>query len=395
MTTLVPIDLGVVPVTALRLAQEYAEFGSGAEPPIMFFAGPDDNSCVWFSNVGYCNNPQVGQQPGWGKGRVDIFVVDISGATTWYSTGPQGINGANNCANVSSIIPLGGGVFVLNVANGLSYTFRVGNLKLNNAAPISIAGVASLLSNPCYPNQTPQRYFYDSVQKYLAVGWYNLGADGGPVYSSTYNVVTSGGLEPYILGYAGHYIVASTNYDPWDRTGVTGGVPTSNGMFVALANDPQTGNKGISQTSVNVYPGNAANCVTPNGAYVTSNLKVSQYSNLNTGGTTALADSNIPGVYGFSYSGNGLIYLFTSIGLLFSLTTSGSSGFLEQAVLTRKNLFIMTFNANGDAKYGNIYGGALAGNGSQNPYGYPSLTKTKFGLSNYSRPISVTGKFKA
>lgn len=393
MTTLVPINLGTVPMTALRLAQEHGEFASGSEPPIMFFAGPDDDSCVWFSNVGYCSNPDAGQRPGWGRGRVDIFVCDISGAVTWYTTGPQGVNGANNCSNVSKIIPLGGGVFVLAMANGLSYTFQVGNLKLNNAAPISIAGVVSPLSNPCYLNQIPQAYYYDSFRKYLGVGWYNIAGGGGPVYSSTYSV-TTGGLVPLVRGYAGHYIVGSSNYDPWDHTSVSG-TPTSNGMFLALANDPQTGNKGISQTAVNVYPGNATDCGTPNGAYVTSGIKVSQYSNLNTGGPTFLNDTNIPGLYGFCSPGNGLTYLFTSIGLLFTLASSGVSGTLQQAVLTRKNLFYMTFSAGGNARYGNIYGGALAGGDSQLPYSYANVTKTKFGLSNFARPISLTGKYKA
>src|SRR6185437_9069488 len=148
----------------------------------------------------------------------DVFVIDASGAYTWYASAPY--IGTDGHYFISNIIYPGPGLFSITVSdpNGppsQTYVFTVANLKLNNATPFQVHAGGTSFSNPCY-NGAPKVY-YDAVKNILGAGFYNPeGGFTGQVFSSNYNVGHGGTLNLLTQGWVGSYFVGGT--DPWDLT---------------------------------------------------------------------------------------------------------------------------------------------------------------------------------
>ena len=328
---------------------------------------------------------------------LDAYIIDKSGAFTYYSTGPLAPGSAPYLyVNFPQyIIRLSPSFFYASILNAYTgqvfYTFKLQlyNAKLNNAIPVPIAD-QSTLTNPCN-TQAPQ-YFYDAVQNILAVGFYApIGQFGGPVNASFFEP-SARGLNLVRSGFVGYYSDAPV-YDPFNQTQSIGGIIPQAGTQRAQANGLQTqlatgigGAYLIAAGSYAVTMGAQTDCATPSGAKVTSRALAQFYfvNNSYEEGTNAF-DTTLPGVTGGpGYFNNvGCVQLFngvaiyqssinTGLGLFYALNRSG-----YYAVNTPDNSNITVQFTPGTPQLG------------ANAYSKSALL-----LINAHRPVSIFGAYK-
>ncbi len=312
------------------------------------YAGPDDDSCTLITNYAYINNVEFF--------RTDIFVIDASGAVTWYRL-------AGGDERITSIIPFGRTKFLITFASGDTFWFTPNNAKLNNSTPISVFPNSSALGIVC--GQNFHNIFYDPIKNILIVGYYYpAGQYGTFINSVAYRVSASGYLNPLASGYAGYSDPPNTP-DPFDQTagssgagiglnwiqtnGVTGGFGCPVQDYIALA-----------RASYDVTPGGAAGIVCPNvsgfppppnGAYVRSRASDYLYGlapvlPFYTATLVYASDTSIPGLMFLNTRGaplhNGPFILYGDnayfLGLTNYVPNSNWSSFNSMA-LTKKYLF--------------------------------------------------------
>jgi len=257
-----------------------------------------------------------------------VVVVDISGAQTFYSTGFVG----PATSYIKFIINLGGGLFFVVVSNNAGagpvyYLLQIQNAKLNNRIPIRITKSYPFNFN-CYNN--PTFFAYDPVKKLLGAAAYNpVGQFGGPCYSETYSISSSGILTKKTGGFVGYFVSGQTtgNFDPYNTS-------TNTSNFYLASNSTFTQSNGIVTSYgtiggvqpwynirhfYSVEKGFLTDCATPNGSYATSNASGVPYQFNVYNLYTNQFDSNIPGItggtnfYGGS-NGDPAIQLFDLLG---------------------------------------------------------------------------------
>lgn len=319
----------------------------------------------------------------------ECFVIDVPtlAITHYASTGMSG--------NLQSApLVFGPGNFLLIWNDGTSYNFSVRNLKLNNASPILVPYSTGIISTPCYNQVT--KIFYCSGQRLVAVGSYypNGGAGFGPVFSRNYSITGAGAPLPLGPGgYAGWYTTAPS-FDPWNKTGLL--LPVSNQQINTngidlgfVAGNPTKiarsayaltsgGGGGTQGCPASVFNGTA----TPSGDQIVDSLGTA----FNTGQLltfVGFADSNIPGLSGITDGGG--VHLFGDGGVWFYIPCQ--FGTLDAAAITKNYIAgVISFTGMSIGFFqtpaSGLYNGA-------------AVTKNKWKLSNYARPISVTGKYKA
>lgn len=339
------IDLGTIDFDfCAEFSSYYSAYASKASN---LYAGPDDDSCVLITNHAYINNVSYF--------RTDIYVIDASGAYTWYR-----LSGANE--EITSIIPFGRTKLLITFQNGDTFWFTPNNAKLNNATPISVFPNSSALGIVC--GQNFHNIFYDPVKNILIVGYYYpAGQNGTFINSVAYRVSASGYLNPLASGYAG-YADPPFSSDPFDQTaagsgagiginwiqtnGVTGGYGCPVQDYIALA-----------RASYDVAPGSAAGIVCPNisgfppppnGAYVRSRASDYLYGlapvlPYYTDTPVYASDTSIPGLMFLNTSPvgyHGLFIIYGDNAYFFGWTNyvpnSNWSSFNSMA-LTKKYLF--------------------------------------------------------
>jgi hypothetical protein len=363
----------------------------------------DDDSCVIF----------VGSQAGiFG---FKAFVVDgASLARTFYQTTYN-----PNQPNITKIIPFGGGFFVVFMDDGSVYTFQAVNLKLNNPSPILIAG------NPVVPATACQailsKIYYDNVNQVVGFGYYN--PFNGSIFASTWNVYR-GGVDLIAEGFPGFW---SLGVDSWDHTAqlAASGINTilSNGISTNFAVNPswtvyrqaftilpgadqQGCYKTVKTTNdcgTQPYPGYVlTNCTPTNPQTATWELDEPNGSGVYTGfslqfatGLTGIPAGNIVPCDCNISRFTAFVPLFTNYGVhvfgdngvwIYLPYADGGGG---QSAVTKKHVFVLVdFQGTTlgviDVPAGNPW--------FQNGYSVNRQART---LVNNSRPISVTGAFKA
>lgn len=345
----------------------------------------DDNSCVLILDTKIRTFPFLAFY---------VYVYDGDGSYTWYSSGVTYPDGYGYLQQPICIAP---GLFSVTTSNNnggpdRTYVFKVANLKLNNSSPISLFPGPISFSNPCY--NTAPKVYYDPQRRIVACGFYNpSGGFGGPVYSSNYKVNTDGSFALLTQGYVGHF--DTSGYDPWDNTSSNpGGAPYKSGDLgkglPISCGIPGTG-YWLGFNSYNVNPGVSTNCITPSGARVTSGASAVLYSTL-TNAEPYFVDSNIPGIYGLSSWAYKQIQ-FLMLGLSFVapyVCTVPGVVVCQTVVVTGKYLFS---NVNIAGYYNGLVKASLPT--GWNLYSPSAVSRAKFGLSNFSRPVSVVGKYKA
>jgi hypothetical protein len=361
----------------------------------------DDDSCLFFVSS---NGTQHG---------FDAYVIDgTSLATTHYRTVYN-----PNQPNITKIIAFGGGFFNAVMDDGSSYSFQAANLKLNNSSPILIPqNTLPIPASMCGANLT--KLFYDATDSTLAVGYYN--ALNGSIFAATYKAL-KGGLQFIGSGFPGFW---SVGVDPWDQTGSPAGSSAqilSNGQTSSYSANPFI----VYRQQFKIYPGvpqnncylstaffpNVAACTatgytvvsidpdtgvvtgrveTPNNALVSSSLSTGFNTGVTVvGGPPAYpCDTNIPGLVAYMlpepqqyYYG---LHVFGDNGIWFNLPFLYAGA--ASCAVTRKHIFVCIFYQ------GTTIGVIDAPNYFYNAY---SATKQARVLVNNSRPISVTGAFKA
>lgn len=313
------------------------------------------------------------------------WVIDVpSLSVTYYAS-------TGNTGNLQSApIPYGSGNFLLLWNDGSAYSFNVRNLKLNNPSPILVPFNQGILSTICFNGIG--KIFYSQAQRLITVASYypNGGAGYGPVFSHNYSM--SGGL-PVPLGpggYAGWY-TSVPPYDPWDRTvngpAVAGSQISSNGILIGYGGNPTL----VSRTAYRLIygAGGTVGCpasvfngtATPSGDHVVNDLGTT----LGTGTAIAVSgycDSNIPGLVGLA--DNASVHLFGDDDVWFQIPLQ--YGGVVSAAITKN--YIAGVIAYLGMSIGFFQTPAGLYNGS-------SVNMSKFGLTNFSRPVSVIGKYRA
>ncbi len=235
-----------------------------------------------------------------------LLIVDKTGNYTWYSSPKLGAGGAK----ITSLIPLGQGRFLIDVAliqggGSWSYFLTPQNLKLNNKVPILLLNSSFSLSISCY--NSPSFFAYDGVQSLLGIASYDpVGQFGGPCYSSTYKV-NYGVLKQIGGGFVGNYVSGtSNNYDPYNQTAASfpGTIVSntnrnqSNGISTLLGYNAAS-QYFIGRNTYTVHPGiGITDCVTSNGSYVSSKAYLSYFQNNGYNEYNNNFDSNVPGIVG-------------------------------------------------------------------------------------------------
>lgn len=355
----------------------------------------DDNSFAIFRWDSGAQNPNYS----W-----ECFVVDVpSLAITHYaSTGMSG--------NLQTQpILFGAGNFLLPWNDGTTYFFSPRNLKLNNPSPILIAPSLTIIpQEKC--GAVFSKVYYDDVNKVVAIGYYN--ALNGSMYTSAYQVGSDGSLIRKASGFPAFWSIRDT----WDQTGgLAGAQICTNNISVLAAGNPTVVyrqrffiNLGIDQNacyldtrvfnsvSACVAAGFGVIQINPDGSVigqVTSTSFSGQYvlnifqTAFNTGEALpigGLCDSSIPGLVGYS-DGNG-VNLFGDGGVWYYLPVQ-FGGITNSAVTKNFVAGVISFHGMSIGFFQSPSASQLVNGGS--------ITRNTWKLSNYARPISVTGKYKA
>lgn len=391
----------VAPIVLPQSNRYKTVIGIGALPgnvdTIQNIFSVDDNSFAIFS---------------WSAGGgFSCWVLDVPTlAVTYYTSTVK--DGALQTAPIL----FGAGNFMLSWNDGTFYFFRVQNLKLNNPSPILLSPSSTTIPlNAC--GAPFSKTFYDAVNNRLAFGYYN--ALNGSIFGSVYQV-GGGVLARAASGFPGFWSILDT----WDRTQATapgaraqiltnnvslafGGNPTqvyrqrffinlgidqgrySNGCYLATAVFPGVAQCNAAGYSVIEGPfedGSVLGEIGPDnfsGQYVLSTFATA----FNTGTAIAVAgmcDSNIPGLVGLS-DANG-VHIFGDGGVWFYIPVQ--FGTIVNAAITKNYIAgVISFEGMSIGIFQTPSGGQL--------YNGASVTKNTRKLSNYARPISVTGKYKA
>ena len=348
----------------------------------------DDDSCIYFADRGgavpFC---------------FDVYVIDVSGAQTWYRA--AGAYNVGVGGYIKSLVPIGAGNFLVTLSNGRFYHVTVGNSKLNNSSPILIKPNSGF-TNSCYDSGGLASAYYDSTNRVIAVSWTEaVGQNGAEIYSSIYQVYPNGALSQLVDGwttYSCSQCSPPVAGDPiiYDQT-----VGPSNSYFAAaqLTNGLAVTDYNIAYTSLvlsrqgyRVTIGKTASSCSDsnlNSVSLTSNdslyIPVSLVPNFS---AYDFVDTNINGLTGlcFQYNGDTVVYAVGD-NVLFAATLlppAGHTIYEGNVVLTRKNLFLLDGNLTG------IY--YAPSTAFYNGY---NAQKRGLDLINGARPISITGKYKA
>ncbi len=370
---MITVNLGNVNVGLI--GGPYKDIGSNYQQGngIKLFAC-DDDSCVYFADY-------------WAVGinKFDVYVVDASGAYTWYSTG---INPAQTYIN--TIVPFGNGLFLVTTKNNYTFFVRVGNHKLNNASPILLKTFANPITNPCYA-ANPKIYF-DAVSNLLACGFYQpAGQIGTNIYATIYKTA-NGVLNMLSSGFVCNAPPDTFSPAPNAAAGVLefDGI-CSNG--VSLASYTYQNKWSLARNVFAVSPGIESNCNVPSGASVSSLQNNVIGFSASVGTPAYLGDSNIPNFAGLNTEQPSCYYTDGNITFEFAPVNSVVTGFSTQnACLTKKYLFLCgNAEVNAETFHGAIYvannPGIVSGNG-----GMPKPISI---LVNSARPISLSGAYKS
>lgn len=377
-------NLGALPISAIGPAF-YGQGGVNNATPPQLFCGPDDNSCVYFAVGNGNSDPGV-----WGKitKGFNVFVVDVSGNFTFYSTG----NVESGTTQFSSILPFGAGLFLVTTLAGNTYWVTAANQQTNNHIPILIKKSAYPLSNPCY--NSVQNVFYDASKKILIAGFYQpAGQNGTNIFSSAYSV-SPGLLTLYSQGFVAN--VQSGQPDPFNQTapagsGLNASQLQSNGLTMGLKNFNSGGNPFyLTRQITSVNPGGNTSCGGPgNGATVTTSTNDALAIFVATGGNNySIGDCSIPRLVGVRQS-FGTTFYIAGDGVSFSFTLNPIPNNVNNFAFTNSHFFFLA--RDGSNNPGQIYvlsRPSLVVNGA-------AANKRGLGLINGVRPISVSGKYKA
>lgn len=335
-----------------------------------------------------------------GDQSLDIYIIDKSGAFTFYSTGPLSnpiFPGYTlRTGFPGGLIRLSPKFFYVSVfdayTGGVAYTFAIQlqNAKLNNSVPIPIRQQFAL-TNPCN-TQNPQ-YFYDAVKNILAVGFYApTGQYGGPVNASFY-APSDRGLQILQTGFVGYYY---NGFDPFNQSQTINGLTyisntqnqQANGVNTKLFYD-QNYNYGIAASSYAVNMGAATNCDTPSGAEVTSRISNAFYfDNYISGGSTWNLDTTLFGVTGAgAYSNNLYGFQLFAGPNIYNVTLNGMSAIYYLILaLNRSGYYVAGINNNNQVT---VYFSAASP-----PIGYNKFFIKSHMLINAHRPVSIFGRYK-
>lgn len=359
------------------------------------FCGPDDNSCVVFADYNGATTMWPPLSVANNVGGFNVFVVDISGKWTYYSSGPLNPPG-HNYFFISSIAPFGGGLFLVTVTCDVTRTYwvQVGNHKLNNVSPIQLTPATNPISNSCYSAGTPS-LFYDGTQKLLAAEFIQpVGQNGDQIYSTIYKV-SAGALGIVNQGYVGYAnsslgIPDPFNLIPVQQSGLNASLQLSNGINYGVFGFGGTGFK-LARQVLSVNPGvSTSDCVTKNGSYVTAAANDALQIFGNFGGQNySLGDSSVPRIVGLMTSNQTSIY-FAGDNFAAYLKISNPT-VTPNFALTSKYLFFCDRTMPGYTPAQVYYIPIPAGlaNGS-------AITgKLVHPLVNNVRPVSLTGRYKA
>lgn len=357
----------------------------------MLLCGPDENSCTYFSDTGSgANRGLFNTQHGF-----EVFVVDQSGDYTAYSTG----NADPNYNSISSIIPFGGGLYLVQILGGMNLTFwcQLANLRLNNASPIFLKPSLSPLSNACYDANLKVPW-YDARKKMLLSGFYRpAGQSATQIFSSAYSV-TPGALTLINAGYVGtaNPPAAPDPFDLVDNLGALSfSMTLSNGINYGVSHWGAVDNA-LSRQVIVVDPGitTAYGCEVStrnqNGANVSASTNDSlPFPFLGGGNNCALGDVSLSRIVGVCNSNNATL-LFGGDNFGAYLTWNGYTG-TPNFALTKNYLFLLSTSGFPNYYPGQIFKMAIPARLSNGTI----ASHRGIGLINNARPISLTGKYKA
>jgi hypothetical protein len=393
------IDLGTVNMElCLRVPRYYHNYEANSSN---LFAGPDDDSCVLFTNYAYINN--VAGYP------ADIWVIDASGAYTWYTMPLEN-------ETISGILPFGRNNFLVTFAStGNSYWFTPVNAKLNNSSPI-VLFPSSGVGDVC--GQNFHNLFYDPIKNILIAGYYYpAGQNGAFINSVAYKVGANGYLAPLASGYAGYADPPDTP-DPFNQTqnGTATGISITwiqtNGVNSGFG-VPQANEIVLSRSSLSVNPGanqgilcpnqsgfppnpSGANVQTITSQYVAMPAPVQPWYTVD---NIWPSDTSIPGLElvnsWVTSQSNGPLIAYGDGAFFFCLFNYVPNPYwsqMQSCALTKKYLFGQYFAGNqGGTSYTVI---SIAANpGILN--GTTAVPKPISVCVNNSRPISVTGAYRS
>jgi hypothetical protein len=388
------MDLGNIQLSFLSDAFVYGTGPKHTQNTGIALFAVDDNSVAYFSDQGstqpFCC--------------FDVYVFDISGARTWYCAA----GAYTSVGYITSILPLGKGNFLVSLSNGKTYNFGVRNQKLNNASPILLSATANGFQNTCYDSGATHSVYYDGLHNLIAVSWVQaVGQNGSEIYSSVYQVSENGELTRTVDGWTCYTCPSCVPAVPgnpiiYDQTAAGSSDPIgtagsmSNGISAAVVNVGITGALGVSRESYIVNAGRTgASCTDSNQNFVTTAVNDTFIVEGGFPGPFSsywLLDTNINGLAGmcFNYQNPdaGSLAIMGDNDVVFTANLLQPSGYNScyagGAVITNKNLFLMSSNRDG------LYTAPLSGVFN----GY-NANRRGLALINGTRPISVTGKYKA
>lgn len=354
-------------------------FGAGYRPNFLYAV--DENSCAAFANPGASNIF---------ASMVHIFVVDKSGAYTWYVI--------NKNVSIKSIIPYGGGRFNIVFQDATIYYAQLANKKLNNSTPINISTGSNPFTISCPDIVSPStRLYIDANTGQFSAGLYSAnGQFGGQVYSFYGSVNKNGGINIENSGVCGTWS-SDPPFDPFDKTNGTANYNgQSNGLFTNFQKiDNQIS---ISSLGIGINPGVNAGCNTSDGVtgtYVFPRFFETIATGVNQSTAYKFVDSTITGFLGILWEGSGgypYDWYLTGYSGNFSaycaLPSYNIFGYLNCALVTDSTLF---FGGSNTANDWTVFG-------VPNP-GFLPGTNIAFNntqlLVNSARPISLTGAYKS
>jgi hypothetical protein len=277
---------------------------------------------------------------------------------------------------------------------------NLGNGKINNPSPIVLPDNTQTLLGPCGEPGPPKAYF-DPILNVIAYGYYGTqGQFGGSISGQTFTVDSQGNQHLNTQGPIGAWN-SQTGQDDFDHTDqlVTGGRRglMSNGIRI---NADQHG-FAVGSASISVFPGTSQNCNT--GLFTHIQAKPGPTGSLlypyvaDTGaGDVSLTDTTIPNLVAVITFGVGSLQCFAPNGFIATATNAsaplGGSWATYRIAITRKYMFAINGDFNSAQIPLTIY---RAFTPAPLLNLLPIVYRTSHFASNYVRPISLTGRYKA
>lgn len=386
------INLGDVDMTLLAQNLGGSLSTEGKNVSVIFAC--DENSCVYFADNGLASTD---------INDLNIFVIDASGAITWYQANSSGTD-----HYVENITPFGNGNFLISLSNNQTFFAHVANLKLNNASPILIRQSDVPFTNSCY-DENLQGVFYDSVQKLIIAYWYeSAGQYGTEVFSSVYRVGNNGILTKLNDGYTGYFCNGCDPPVANSFNQFASSLPPSCPPFNTELNSQGTLSNGLNASMFSLISCSAQSMssfggYSPKINYGATGSDCSESNNNSVGvrasfyyetsyayGTVPMVDSTIPGMCGINLGGGAPVIMADGIKAYEFLPLYNGAYLNYNGLLTKNYFFTLGKTVVGGVSVPSVF---IAPNPGIQRSGV--AFRNAYTTVNSSRPISITGAYKS